>query len=431
MQEAKILFIFFLNFAFTWWWLFLPFLLWKSSLYLWLWWRDEVDFSPKQRSILLEIRLPEDSPQPFKAMEDVFSAFWQMHDPPNKREKWLEGKYLLSFSMEIVSTEGNVHFYIRCPAGSQKLVESAMYSQFPNVELRVVEDYTRFVPGDIPNKEWDLWGTSYFLEKPSPIPLKTYPKFFENSPSDKEEMKVDPTALLVEGLSRLGVGEHMWIQFVLTPNLHDQESTLVVDGRKLVAELIKRPGPPKVRTLLEDLKAVGGHVATGVEPIAAALAKEEFIPPEMKLTPGERDLVTAIEEKISKYAFSVHARFAYIAKRENYFSPAKALAMSWFTQFSTATYNNLKPMKHTLTKTYTIFTWFLDQRRTFVKKRRLIRNYVMRVSPYFPRPGGTFFLNVEELATIFHLPGKISTPSASVQRVGAKKGEAPPGLPVE
>ena len=241
-------------------------------------------------------------------------------------------------------------------------------------------------------------------------------------------------ALLVEGLSRIGKGEHIWVQFVLTPILHTnpQESKLVEEGRQIVAEIVKRPPPVEDKGLIGDMKFVGSHVATGTRPVnEAEEVRQEIIPPEMRLTPGEREIVSSIEEKISKYSFGAHARFIYIAKRENYFGPAKALAMSWFTQFGTATFNNFRPLRPTLTKVYTIFTWFLDRRRVFVRKRRLFRLYTLRLAPYFPRPGGTFVLNVEELATIFHFPGRITTPSSAVARVGSKKGEAPSALPTE
>ena len=433
MQEAFLFFGFIWQVAITWWWLFLPFLLWKPAVFLWIWWRKEI-FSAEQRYILLEIKMPEDASRPFKAMEDVFTGLWQIHDPANTREAWLEGKYQLAFALEIVSIEGNIHFYFRIPEGNQKLVESAIYAHYPSAELEVVEDYTKHIPQDIPNKEWDLWGTNYVLERPSPYPIKTYAKFFEPTATDKEEMRINPMALLIEGLSRIGKGEHLWLQFVLTPILHSNpaESKMVEQGKQIVAEIVKRPPPLTDKGLLGDMRAVGVHVATGVAPDSALKeAPQEIIPPEMRLTPGEREIVASIEEKISKYAFGVHSRFIYIAKRENYFGPAKALPMAWFTQFGTATFNNFRPLKPTLTKVYTIFLWFADKRRVFVRKRRLFRNYTLRLPPYFPRLGGTFVLNVEELATIFHFPGRITTPSSAVVRVGSKKGEAPSGLPME
>jgi len=410
----------------------LPFLLWGPVKFLWFYWRKEI-FSGQQRYILLEIKMPEDALRPFKAMEDVFTGMWQMHDPANTREEWLEGKYQLAFALEIVSTEGNIHFYLRIPEGAQKLVESAIYAQYPSAELELQEDYTKLIPQDIPNKEWDLWGTNYVLERPSPYPIKTYSKFFEPSATDKEEMRVNPMALLVEGLSRIGKGEHIWVQFVLTPILHTspKESTMVQEGREIVAEIVKRPPPPK-EGLIEDMRIVGKTIATG-QAQAPKEERQEIIPPEMRLTPGEREIVSSIEEKISKYSFGAHSRFIYIAKRENYFGPAKALPMSWFTQFGTATFNNFRPLRSTLTKVYTIFIWFMDKRRVFVRKRRLFRNYTLRLPPYFPKPTkkGTFVLNVEELATIFNFPGRITSPSSAVVRVGSKKGEAPSGLPME
>ncbi|MDP2735750.1 MAG: hypothetical protein Q8P12_06100, partial [bacterium] len=390
MREAFLLFSFIWEFIATWWWLFLPFLLFKPVVFLWRWWRKE-SFSSQQRYILLELKMPENAPRPFKAMEDVFAGMWQMHDPANPREFWLEGKYQLSFSLEVVSTEGNIHFYFRIPEGGQKIVESALYAQYPLAELEVVEDYTKFVPQDIPNKEWDVWGTNYVLERPSPYPIKTYTKFFEPTATEKEEMRVDPMSLLIEGLSRIGKGEHLWIQFVLTPILHTnpEESRQVEEGQAIVADLVHRK-VPKQKSLVQDVQEVGTHVVTGMKAEEMAAERQEIIPPEMRLTPGERDIVLAIEEKISKYSFQTFARFLYVSKRENYFGPAKALPMSWFTQFGTATYNNFRPLRPTLTKVYTVLTWFMDRRRVFVRKRRIFRNYIMRLPPYFPRPGGTF-----------------------------------------
>ena len=85
----------------------------------------------------------------------------------------------------------------------------------------------------------------------------------------------------------------------------------------------------------------------------------------------------------------------------------------------------------TLTKSYTVLTWFLDKRRAFVLKRRMLRLYLTHNPAFHPNAKGLFVLNIEELATIFHFPGKMAAPSVSVPRVETKKGEAPPGLPTE
>ncbi len=381
--------------------------------------------------------MPQDVQKPVKAMEDVFASLWQIHHPSRPRDKWIDGRYQHYLSIEIVSTEGVVHFYMKIRKQDLKLLETSIYSHYPGAEIQIVDDYTKQIPRDIPNKEWNVWGTSYILEKPSPYPIKTYSRFFEPTPEGEEEKRIDPMAHLIEGLSTLGKGEHMWIQFILWPVLHSEpdESTLVQEGNDIVAGLVRRKVPAKSGGLFggigKDLQAVGATLTTGQIPELTKAEEKELFPPEMRLTPGEREIVAAIEEKISKYAFRVSSRFIYIAKHENFFGAARNLVQSYFTQFSTATYNNFRPFKKTLTKSYSILTWFLDKRRLFVMKRRLLRGFLTHLPAFYPNSQGNFYLNIEELASVFHFPGKMVAPSVSVPRVDSKKGEAPPGLPTE
>ena len=85
----------------AWWWLFLPFLLGKPLLYLWLWWRFEL-FINQQKFILLEVKLPEESIKPIRAMEQVMDGIQQgFWDPPNFWEKWWNGKISIGFQLEM------------------------------------------------------------------------------------------------------------------------------------------------------------------------------------------------------------------------------------------------------------------------------------------------------------------------------------------
>ena len=412
----------------TWWWLFLPFLLFGPTWFLYKWWRMNAYDSTHDFWVLYEIRVPQSIPRPMKAMENVFAGFWQLYDPPNRRERVLEGQYQYGMAIEIVSTEGEVRFYLRVPVGSEKLIESAVYSQYPDAELIVVEDYTQKLPQDIPNKDWEFWGASIKLAKDDAYPIKTYPTFFETSPGDKEEAKVDPMAMLIENISRAETNEHFWIQFVITP-ISTREADYTKPGKELIDKLANRPAPEKPPGIFEDMGKVGHMLATGKESVQVEEEKRnELYAPELRLTPGEREVVSAVEEKISKPMFSVHSRFMYIAKRDVYSSPAKALAFGFYNQFQTVNLNAFAVFF--TTKVHTIPLWFLDARRRYLKKRRMFRNYVYRLPPYFPRKGGTFMLNIEEMATIFHFPGQIVT-SVSVPTIDTKKGEAPPELPTE
>ena len=42
-----------------------------------------------------------------------------------------------------------------------------------------------------------------------------------------------------------------------------------------------------------------------------------------------------------------------------------------------------------------------------------------------------FVLNTAEMASMFHFPSRAVAPAPSVPRIEMKRGEAPPGLPVE
>ncbi len=428
------------DFIKAWWWITLPFLLFGSWKFLYLWWRNDV-FDNKVEYVLFEIKPPVEVLKPLRAMEAVFSGLWHFYDPPNPREAWLEGKFIFTMSLEIASIEGDIHFFIRAPKQLRNLIESTVYSQYPDVEISIAEDYTKNIPQNIPNKEWDLWGCDYELMKDEVYPIKTYAEFFETSPdSSKEEKRIDPLSPLLEGMSKLGPGEQVWIQIMAKPVAPTLDYNFFKLGQTEVNKLVKRPAetkPPSAMINKDDLVGVSDLLIYGEAAEAAKPEIREWLPPEMKLTPGEREVVTKIEEKVSKISFLSNIRFMYVAKRENFFGAHKAWVFGFFDQFNTAHLNCFKPWKPTITKVHTVLTWFLDTRRVYVRKRRMLRRYLGRNTPLFPKsdckgkPGGTYILNIEELATLFHFPGRTVSYAPGVRRVEAKKGKAPAGLPVE
>ena len=406
----------------------MPFILVKPFLFIYLWWKNEVWLS-KIKFIVLEIKPPKEVLRPIKAMETVFNGLWHFYDPPNPREKWFEGKMQLGFSLELVSLGGEPHFFVRIPEASRNLLESVLYSQYPDLEITQVDDYTKYVPQDMPNKDWEFWGCDYEELKSDVYPIKTYSSFFEEKPEvAKEEKRIDPISNLLEGMAKFKPGEQLWVQILAEPVLAGVESDYVERGKKEVDKLVKRPKPPVQQSIFQQAASI---LISGEPPGQAEEKKEELIPPEMKLTPGEREIVAAIEQKTGKYAFKCNIRFIFLGKRDVYFGPNKAIPMGFFDLFGTTNLNALKPMKKTITKVHTIWLWFLDARRAYIRKRSLLRNYIKRVSPFFPAPGGTFILNIEEMASIFHFPGRAVTAAPSFGRTEVKKGEAPPGLPIE
>ncbi|MFH1820309.1 MAG: hypothetical protein ABH805_00050 [Candidatus Nealsonbacteria bacterium] len=421
----------------NWWWVFLPFIITPRFLFFWRWWRMET-WMFAQKKILLEIKMPKEVLKPIRAMEQVFYSLWgNLFDPADWWEHWFEGKCNDTLQLEIASLGGEPHFYIRCSEPRRNAIESSVYAQYPEAEISVVEDYTKLVPNSLPNKDWELWGTDYRLIKPDVYPILTYSKFFEEKPdTPKEEKRIDPVANLLEGMSTFRPGEYLWIQFEIKAISNTKKATdgepYYDEGRKIADELAKRPKKAAPKSILGDAvnEVITGQLP-GVEE-KKELSLESIYPPELRLTPGEKDIVTAVENKITKRMFSCYARFIYLAKRDLYLGAAKAIPFGFLHQFAAENLNQLIPLPRTLTKIkkYPILN-LLRVRRLYRKKRRLFFRYINRWDPFFPKPGGRFLLNAEELATIYHFPGRTSAGAPSVSRVESKRGEAPAGLPLE
>lgn len=424
-QSAGPFFIFLWELIKNVWWVPLPFIALKLLNFCYLVyiqnkWIDTIDFT------VLEIRFPQRVLRPIKAMETVFNVLWGMYDPPNKKEEYFEGKFTLGMSLEIANIEGTPHFYIRVPAAIRGMMESAIYAQYPDVEIAAVPDYTKNVPISVPNKEWDLWGCNYMPIRQDVYPIRTYHDFFEERPDvPLEEKRIDPISSLLESTSRLGEGEQVWFQILALPVAAD-DSDYMDRGEALVNKLVKRPEPDKETSLFED--AI--KVATTLEPLKVPEKSEmTVLPPEMMLTPGERSIVEAIERKISKSGFECAIKSLYIAKRDVFFTPNKILPIAYMNQFHARNMNGVIPWKKTITKIQApnLFT----RRRLYLRKRDFFLRYIQRFTPFTPYPGGTMFLNVEELATLFHFPGIDVAATPSVSRVEIKKGAPPSALPIE
>lgn len=409
-------------------WFILPFLLYKPLRFAYVLYM-QTKWVISVKKVVLEIRIPQHVTKPVKAMENVFNAIWPVYDPPKDwRTTFFEGKVILSLSFEIVGVDGIPHFYIRVPEGSRRMVESAIYSQYPDVEIFEVPDYTQNVPGDMPNKDWDLWGCDFMPLKEDVYPLKTYTDFFEENPEAKDEKRLDPLSSLLEIISTLKKGEQIWIQMTIMP-ISVKEVNFVKRGKEVIDVLVKRTKAKKDDNpwpmFLEALSILITNKGFEKE----EEKKEEAFPPEMRLTPGERDIVAAIERKISKTCYTSNLRYIYLAKRDVFFGGAKAYGPSFFSQFGTQNLNGLKPWGDTITKVQA--PDFFTKRRLYLRKRNLFYNYVERNSAFDPFPGGTFLLCSEELATIFHFPGIEVAPTQSLKRIDTKRAAPPMSLPIE
>ncbi len=174
-------------------------------------------FLAQQRYILLAIDIPNDTEQTPKAAENLIANLSGAHSQITFREKWMEGLVQLSFSLEIVSIEGHVQFLIRTPSQFRDLVEAAIQSQYPEAEITEVEDYTKDIPDYYPDDKYNWKGGDLGPVKNHAYPIRTYLDFEHTLDSEF----IDPLALILENMSRLGKGEQAWLQIIVKPEGFD------------------------------------------------------------------------------------------------------------------------------------------------------------------------------------------------------------------
>jgi hypothetical protein len=301
----------------------------------------------------------------------------------------------------------------------QHLIEAHLYAQYPDVEIVEVPDYVDDVPKIIPNSQWDLWGTDLEFTKHSAYPIRTYQKF-EESVTGK---MIDPLAGLIETVGKLGPNQKMWLQWIIQPtsakwaDLEGKPVTDKLKGREAEAEGI-------LERLWKDIVDVFSNLIKALsEPIEFDVAKtKEEQPLEFRLSPGERDVLKAVEENLGKVQFYVKPRFIFLGRRENF---DKGVGVNAFfgaiKQFGDENMNSFRPNNSTKTNALHLFV----QSRLRYMQRKILRRYRNR-----SMDGGKLVMSSEELATLFHLPD-MNVLAPALKRVEATHGGAPANLPIE
>lgn len=419
LDPEIMLWVFFKNFA----WPFfgLIFVIGVRDLYL-SWLRGK--WSMTHKFSLLAIDIPRGNEQSPKAVENMFTYLGGAHGSISFFEKWFEGLYQKSFSFEIISIGGSTQFLVRTPVESRNLVESAVYSQYPDAEIFEVEDYVDNVPHEVPNEEYDFWGSEFVQGAPEVYPIKCYHEF-EDPTGPKETQFKDPMASFMDLCSSMTKDEQFWFQLIVMPI----DFKWVKKSEKEIDKLLGRK--PKPHQSLFSKFLIGlGEASESIYPIWGEVGpdkkKEDKPKTLLDLTPGEQAKVEAIQNKASKLGFDVKIRVIYMAKKEA-MNRAKAVSgfVGYIKQFLSLNLNNLKPeLKRTATKT----AYFYKKSRLIRKKRIILDAYINR-SDWVGATAGVF--NIEELATLWHFPLEAVSKSAMLQRVPGKKANAPSMLPLD
>lgn len=384
--------------------LWLPIVLFVSLYSIWLKYK-RIAFIIKQGGVLLEIRLPKEINKTPIAMEIFFTSLYQT-GASDYLTTFLGGKIRPWFSLELVSINGQVHFFIWTQPKFRQLIESQLYAQYPGVEVAEVEDYAPAI--SLEAGTHSLWGTTFKLTKDDVYPIKTYIDYGLDR-EQKEEYKTDPITSVLEYLGSIKRGEQVWIQILI--RAHKKET--FKDNAQFLGAFFGKmrwgeEAKDEIQKKIDELRV-----------------DERPRPP----TEGEKEILAALQRSQAKFPFEVGIRGFYIYEKEVFDSVNITGLIGSLRQYSSNTLNGFKLGKFTDFD----YPWedFWRTRRN-ARERKLLNAYKLRsffFPPYKHLMAEPFVLNTEELATIFHLPGAVaSTPS--LVKTQSRKGEAPPNLPI-
>ncbi|MCX7779123.1 MAG: hypothetical protein N2259_02695 [Patescibacteria group bacterium] len=387
--------------------------------------RAELIKEKNTQYVLLAIDVPKDNPHGPEVTERLFA-----HLATAGSTKGLKKDSSIftqpRFSFEIISLGGRIQFLVRTPQEYRDLVEAAFYGEYPNAEIHEVDDYTKEAPEKFPHPDYNLWGTEIVLYNQDSYPIRTYPSF-EHSLSG--EFK-DPMSNILEVLNRIREGEQVWLQILITFGGLAWKKR----GERLVNKLIgtkpKEEGGGLAVLIWKLFESVSTFIYDtifgGVYGIGEKSIKEE--PPSLIsfLSPGEKDVVAAIQRKISKIGYRTKFRIIYLARKEVY-DVHRVIpgVLGMLNQFNTLDMNGFKP--DDTVKTVPPSFSLAPTKGLIRKQNEILKAYRERS---FRRGTNGYILNIEELATLYHFP--VATVEAPlIKKTGSKKGEPPFTLPIK
>ena len=378
-------------------------------------------FVQSQKSALLEIKLPKEVLKSPAAME-IFFSYLSQGGAGSYGEAFIDGKTRPWFSCELVSTGGEVRFFIWCSQAKFKgIVEAQLYAQYPNVEVHEIDEkdeYTNAVTFDM--EKYGMAGVQYGLTKHDAYPIKTYIDYGLDK-DQKDEYKIDPLTSVLEFLGSLKAGENAWIQILIQK--HEKEGWkhgIWKEGRDLKAEIAEK---------IEEVRQK-----------AVPKSDDKTAPKFPNPTKGQTEIIAAIERNASKTPFDCMIRSIYIAEKTAFNGANIGGLIGGLRQYGSNHMNGFKPtfgggvgdLREDLAR-FLPFVKKSNEAQVFKYKKALFHAYKLRSFfqwPYKHYKSKPFVMTTEELATIFHFPSGIVAQTPTLKRVGSKKSEAPSNLPI-
>ena len=342
-------------------------------------WRNnrQVDVLREVESELLILEIPRANDKSELAAEQMFASLHGILR--DARELKINDGYQEHLSFEIASVGGQIQFYVWTPRALRNFVESQIYSQYPTVQIRTATaDYTAHE-----QQHNVVYTAEVVLAESEFLPIKTFQSF-----------EVDPLAGITGTLAKLeDTDDEIWIQILVRPvadDWHKASDAWVrrVRGGGLFGDAFH----PKARWFSQFLMALWqppeGNMTTVTE-----------------LSDRDKTRIAEAEKKAAKLGYQVKIRVAYLGDSTTDARLRMQAIIGTFKQYNSTNLNG--------------FTMSHDSFRKEDLNRYKLRLFADR----------GFLLNIEEMASVFHLPHtNVETPN--IVWASNKTAEPPNRLPV-
>lgn len=335
-------------------------------------------------SVLLMLEIPRANDKKELAAEQLFASLHGILR--DKAELKNSNGVQEHLSFEIVSTAGQIRFYVWVPKILQSFVEGQIYAQYPTVQIyKMQDDYI-----DDREKYPTVYSAELSLTENEALPIKTFDTF-----------EVDPLAGITGTLAKLDAdnSEELWIQILTRPipddwhkNTTDKWVKRVKSGKKLI-----------------NIGGLGIDWTWIIEALGAL-----FTPPtggsgenakKVELSERDKTRIAKAEEKATKLGYEVKIRLAYLGKDQINAKLNMQALVGTFKQYNSTNLNGFK---------LTGGSFKMEDLDDF-KLRKFADN--------------GFILNISELASVYHLP-HTSVETPNIVWATSKTAEPPAKLPL-
>ena len=329
-------------------------------------------------SVLLMLEIPRTNDKKELAAEQLFASLHGILRDSNELKS--SGGVQEHLSFEIVSTAGQIRFYVWVPKSLQSFVEGQIYAQYPTVQIhRIDEDYAKKGEHSI------IYSSEIALSEDAALPIKTF-----------ESFEVDPLAGITGTLAKLNTdnSEELWIQILTRPISDDwHKSTDQWIQRVKTGSHPLKIGNIDFRWFAQILSALWTPPTGGAESGTAELSERD------------KTRISEAEKKATKLGYQVKIRLVYLGNDQvNAKLNMQALVGS-FKQFNSTNLNGFRQIGGSFNP---------DDLEAY-RLRQFTDN--------------GFILNISELASVYHLP-HTSVETPNIVWATAKTAEPPAQLPL-